>query len=1447
MDSSKLKARLAPFKMGIAEDLDAKYRKDTIAELLSPEQPFEGMKAYLMKAAGTALAGKFLKLKALVDCVDDQGAPIGIMLYGKYANNWEQPGGGAGGGDVDKAYVDAADTLIRTSINNKADKTDPRFTDARTPLPHTHDDRYYTENEVDNKLALKADTVHVHTPEQIQNLVEFIQDTVAQFVGGTNISATYNDADGTLVFTANVTAGGLDNEAVRDVVGAALIPLGLIDISINDALDTISFSTTATKNQTDAFLVSRANHTGTQDVSTITGLAQVAITGNYAHLTGLPTIPPAPDVTRAQVDALNAAQDTIIAGKASVNDPRFTDSRTPLPHTHTAANISDLTEAVQDIVGAFLGAANGAQVTYDDANNTLVVAFTGSVGGTYDPEAVRDTIGAALIPLGLITINANDAGDTITIGTTATANSSDAQLRDRSTHTGTQSVTTISDIAQVAKDNSYNSLFDKPTIPAAADVTKAYVDSANAAQNTTIGNKADKTDPRFTDARTPLPHTHPTADITGLAEVAKTNSYLSLTDRPAAGSSTGTQWAPALMRFRVALDATLSGTFPIGTVDFFGLSLKNGYALDESEFTYNLSTRTFQITDASLIATGVVAGDIVFGMVSKNVAATGTYVSKEYVDEQDGILRIAINGKVDSTDPRLSDARNPLAHTHLAAHITDFTEAVQDAVGAFLGAGAGTNVAYDDVNNTLVVSFTGTAGETYDPEKVRDTIGAALIPLGLITLSVNDAGDTITIGTSATQNQTDAYLLSRGNHTGTQAQSTVAGLELDLAARLPLAGNTDTTLMTGDIKFLGTKGLAWGTARLWTEYSAGNPRMLTANFQRISLNATQLVAVGVPGKAETYYGSETWSDRPIEHKHPVYGVPKATLAASRAATGSDDIYPTVAYAKDIFALKGETGNPGSTYDPTKDNQQDARITTLEQKATVTTYYVSPAGSDSNSGLSTNQAWATLAKVNAAAINPGDTVAFYGGAEFVGQLIPKPGAPGRAISYTSYGPGRAKIIGDAVDAVLVRESHNIFYQLDLIGRNSVELRDNGFYICPTVPISNILISNCSASGFGAQGGYAYPQNQYASYTGVVVNNCDFFDNKMNGVSFIGNYDVWPVYRNNTVYVHHCRFYRNTGSQLKTNGHTGSGFIMGSQINSLVEHCEAWDNGGFNGATAGGPMGIWMFDCLNCTIQYCEAARQKNGISGTSRVDGGGFDIDGGCEGCVIQYCYSHDNDGCGQAFLEYGSANQFKNNHIRFNVSINDARCSSHEVGAFEYWTAAANSTDCYCYNNLFYMDNASSITWARATIGSIISNGSKINNLNVFNNIFIVNGQGLDIYNSGVTDKYGTYFNNIYWGINGANLNFNTGGSVVDPQLWKVFQPAIHVGGSVHENLSSFLNAYQLKPNSPAVKTGVIPAGITMPDRDFFGVRFGISPGIGIGPHNLDATSVPNGISIISY
>ena len=75
--------------------------------------------------------------------------------------------------------------------------------------------------------------------------------------------------------------------------------------------------------------------------------------------------------------------------------------------------------------------------------------------------------------------------------------------------------------------------------------------------------------------------------------------------------------------------------------------------------------------------------------------------------------------------------------------------------------------------------------------------------------------------------------------------------------------------------------------------------------------------------------------------------------------------------------------------------------------TGVTYYVSPSGSDSNSGTSPGSAWRSVGRVNRATLRPGDGVLFEGGASFSDTtLMPGvSGASGSPIIFGSYGTGQ----------------------------------------------------------------------------------------------------------------------------------------------------------------------------------------------------------------------------------------------------------------------------------------------------------------------------------------------------------------------------------------------------------------------------------------------------------
>src|SRR5919205_4029393 len=76
-------------------------------------------------------------------------------------------------------------------------------------------------------------------------------------------------------------------------------------------------------------------------------------------------------------------------------------------------------------------------------------------------------------------------------------------------------------------------------------------------------------------------------------------------------------------------------------------------------------------------------------------------------------------------------------------------------------------------------------------------------------------------------------------------------------------------------------------------------------------------------------------------------------------------------------------------------------------AAGTTYFVSAAGSDSNSGTSSTAPWKTLSKVNQAVLLPGDTVSFRRGDTFIGGVVTAGSGTSTApITLNSFGTGNA---------------------------------------------------------------------------------------------------------------------------------------------------------------------------------------------------------------------------------------------------------------------------------------------------------------------------------------------------------------------------------------------------------------------------------------------------------
>lgn len=120
---------------------------------------------------------------------------------------------------------------------------------------------------------------------------------------------------------------------------------------------------------------------------------------------------------------------------------------------------------------------------------------------------------------------------------------------------------------------------------------------------------------------------------------------------------------------------------------------------------------------------------------------------------------------------------------------------------------------------------------------------------------------------------------------------------------------------------------------------------------------------------------------------------------------------------------------------------------LATPAAGVTYYVdSSAGSDTNAGTTTGTAWRSLAKVNAFAFQPGDTVAFKRGGTWSGSLVlSRSGTSTSAITADAYGTGNKPLIGGNVtNCVTVSGSYWV--------------------------INNLRASGCQWAGFEFQGSH-----------------------------------------------------------------------------------------------------------------------------------------------------------------------------------------------------------------------------------------------------------------------------------------------------------------------------------------------------------------------------------------
>ena len=472
-----------------------------------------------------------------------------------------------------------------------------------------------------------------------------------------------------------------------------------------------------------------------------------------------------------------------------------------------------------------------------------------------------------------------------------------------------------------------------------------------------------------------------------------------------------------------------------------------------------------------------------------------------------------------------------------------------------------------------------------------------------------------------------------------------------------------------------------------------------------------------------------------------------------------------------------------------------------------TYYVNANGDDALNGSSIATAWRTVARVNAERYQPGDRILFAGGQTFAGGIWLRGNSQGTAkqpIIISSYGKGSATIESGTSHGFYGHNMAGIeLRRLNFVGSGRLTNKSSGviFYLdSVNTHLNHLRLDSLDVSGYQATGISIGSWKGTSGYSDVRITNCD---SHANGEAGIASY-AEELRAHSNWYVGDCRAYDNSGRADVTTTHTGNGIVLSGIDGALIEHCEAYNNGWLNANRSGGPVGIWGWCCNNLVIQECESHHNRSG----TLHDGGGFDLDGGCTNSVLQYNYSHDNDGPGYLLAQYPGAPPLTDVTIRYNISENDAR--RYNQGVILLWSSGANGgiQRASIHNNTVYVTPPADGSKPKAVH---ISSGG-ISAVALYNNVLQTTG-GLAVVSVEPSGANGVQFKgNCYWSTS-EELGLDWSGTrYTTLEAWRAATAQEQIGGRASGmNTDPQLETTGANPSSaPRALNSVMASGYTL-------------------------------------
>ena len=469
------------------------------------------------------------------------------------------------------------------------------------------------------------------------------------------------------------------------------------------------------------------------------------------------------------------------------------------------------------------------------------------------------------------------------------------------------------------------------------------------------------------------------------------------------------------------------------------------------------------------------------------------------------------------------------------------------------------------------------------------------------------------------------------------------------------------------------------------------------------------------------------------------------------------------------------------------------------------------GDDGRSGRSAGEAWRTLARVSRETFGPGDRVLLArGGVWAEGLKLRGRGTPEKPITLGAYGEGpRPRISGGEAHAITAEEPISAW-------------RISGLELTST----NDLNSTHKIQG-GTCGVFLHQQELC---DGLVVEDCAIHDTSGPGIFLLATGEEKAVFGD--VVIEHCEIWNaSCGVQFWAHPTSGAEFFPGFRVahvvvhdiggdgivpfcgrDGVIERCTAYRTGLGCDPSDHSPVAIWYAWAKRCVIQFCEAYDNRTGGRG---ADGGGFDFDGGCTDCVMQYNYSHDNEGAGYLICSWDPVQWPCTGCVcRYNVSVNDGL--ANDYASIHFW----QSVDCLIYNNTCITRGAPGVKFQmgdREATGNLIAN-----------NIFVCDTpEDVPMVKSDFDMSGNRFRSNCYWHLRGEP---RFAPNKADVRGLEAFAKATGGEGEMNADpllANTALGNFHLRPGSPCRGAGVRLS--EMGESDYYGTPLATEGPVDIG------------------